>query len=114
MEKQRPGRALRVALLPAGLAIASLLPAFGLAEPTSGPLAAVFPPWWSSARVLEAAASAGRIVGVGAAPFVVIVAAEPGGRPDHDSLRLHAAGAWLLLDPQYLGGCGTSLPLKDA
>jgi hypothetical protein len=72
-------------------------------------VAAVFPPWWSSAQAASAAASAGQIAGAGGAPFILILRGEPGALAP----RLRAAGAWLLLDPDAAGQCnplGTTLP----
>ena len=85
------------------LAAGSLLAsgALALGPPASGPVAALFPPWWSATRALVAAASAGTPVRFGAAAFVVVV------MPDTQDAasRLRRAGAWVLLDPQALGGC---------
>ena len=69
-----------------------------MAPPAAGPVAAVFPPWWDSAQVLQAAAAAGPVVRFGALPFIVVVV------PEHRHL-LRPAGAWLVLDPRALGGC---------
>src|SRR5271155_3866907 len=68
------------------------------APPADGPVAAVFPPWWSDVHAIASASLAGAVMRLGAAPFVVIVAAG-----DRVSLRRH--GAWLLLDPRAAGGC---------
>ncbi len=67
-----------------------------------GALAAVFPPWWSAARVFSAAAKAGDILDSGAVPFIPIVKSPKPGL----GARLHAAGALLLLNPLDAGGCG--------
>ena len=67
-------------------------------------MAAVFPPWWSSAQTASAAASAGQIAGAGGAPFILILRGEP----DALATRLRAAGAWLLLDPDAAGQCNPS------
>jgi hypothetical protein len=63
--------------------------------------AVIFPPWWSAAQALNAAASAGDITGVGALPFILVV------RSDAPRLkaRLRQAGALLLLDPRAAGTC---------
>jgi hypothetical protein len=72
-----------------------------LTPPTSGPVAAVFPPWWTAGRALLAAAKAGPVVRFGAS-FVVIVV------PDvrHPVSALRHGGAWFVVNPQLLGGCG--------
>jgi hypothetical protein len=81
-----------LAVLPLGVATACLL-----APPATGPVAAVFPPWWDDARSI---ATAGRVIRFGAFGFVVVSAAD---RPG-----LRAAGAWLLLDPRAIGACAPS------
>jgi hypothetical protein len=82
-----------------GTAIAALM--LGASAPAEGPVAALFPPWWSSADVVMAAGSAGRIVRLGSVHFIVVVA--PDGSDTTE--RLHAAGAVLVLDPIIAGGC---------
>ena len=70
--------------------------------PAGTVLAAVFPPWWSATRSFLAASAAGvAIIRAGAIPAILVV------RLDHaeSRIRLREAGAWLLLDPQALGGC---------
>ncbi len=68
----------------------------------AGPVAALFPPWWSAREAFGAAAAAGgTILRTGAWPTLLVVAS-----PDtRFAAHLHAAGALLLLDPQALGGC---------
>jgi hypothetical protein len=53
-------------------------------------------------RSVVAAASIGSVVRIGAVPFIVVV------QPDRHGLQAPAARnpAWLVLDPQALGGCG--------
>ncbi|MGC9271110.1 hypothetical protein [Acidiphilium sp.] len=70
-----------------------------MAPPAQGPVAAVFPPWWSGARALQAAASAGAVLRFGGYRFVVV--ALPRRR-----VMLERAGAWVLLDPLASGICG--------
>lgn len=70
------------------------LPAAGSAEP----VAAVFPPWWGSARAALAALPAGEVAGFGGAGFVVLL-------PRADAEALRKAGAWLILPAALLGGC---------
>lgn len=64
--------------------------------------AGVFPPWWSPAQSLDAASRAGAIVGVGAAPFVIIVRAPQGAAAP----RLQAQGALVALDAGLARLCG--------
>jgi len=64
-------------------------------------VAAIFPPWWSQARSVAAAASAGDILGVGGAPFVVIVH----GDPITLTRRAQTAGALFVLASDPLGYC---------
>ena len=75
-------------------------PLLVLTEPVDGPdVAAVFPPGWQPAEAV-ARADVG-LVRFGAFGNIGIV--EIG---DPDALaRLRAAGAWLTLPPQALGGC---------
>ena len=96
----------------AGLVLGSTLAIFatlgatvaaGAAPRDPSRVAAVFPPWWTSVRSASAAASAGQIAGAGGAPFILILRGEPG----ELSQRLHAAGAWLLLDPDAAGQCNS-------
>ncbi len=96
---------LRMLLLPTVIFAASLLGAMGvmLAPPSSGPVAAVFPPWWGSVRSIIAASAAGSVVRFGA-PFVMIV--EPNVRSPVVTLQHN--GAWFVLNPQFLGGCGNT------
>jgi len=63
--------------------------------------AAVFPPWWSSQRSLDAAARAGAITGLGAVPFIVLLRASDPGL----AARAHAAGALVLVDSARNGLC---------
>lgn len=91
------------------LAPPATLCAFGLlaalvplcAPPPSGPVAALFPPWWSTARAVIAGAEAGPVIRIGGLGAVVVIAAGD----DAARHRLRASGAWLLLDPQRIGGC---------
>jgi hypothetical protein len=82
------------------LAAAAALP-LGSPAPAEGPVAALFPPWWRAADVFAAAGSAGLIVRPGPVSFVVIVAPEAGRIAE----RLRAAGAILVIDPVFVGGC---------
>lgn len=89
-----------LAVLGAGLGLFAAA-AVGAEPRTPGRVAAVFPPWWSPAQVVGAAASAGDISGAGGAPFVVILR----GDPSDLSRRARAAGALMLLDPALAGVC---------
>jgi hypothetical protein len=82
-----------------GLVAAALL---GLRPGDPSTAAGIFPIWWSQGRTFDAAARAGAVVGMGAAPFVAIARSEHG---DIVS-RLHAAGAWLVIDPGLAKACG--------
>ncbi|VIO68149.1 hypothetical protein CI1B_19350 [Bradyrhizobium ivorense] len=65
-------------------------------------VAVAFPPWWGAQRALLAVASANAaIVRMTAVPTLLVV------RPDRDDglQRLHAAGAWLTLDPRAIAAC---------
>lgn len=83
--------------------LASLFAAAAIEAPASDPsrVAAIFPPWWSGPRAIAAAASVGDIVGVGGAPFVVIL------HGDSETLarRVRAAGALLTLTSNIAGFC---------
>jgi hypothetical protein len=62
----------------------------------------VFPPWWGAIRAVDAAAEGGAVLHLGPTDFVVFVAPDAVlGRE-----RLWRAGAWLLLNPRGLIGCG--------
>lgn len=71
-------------------------------RPDSEAVAAVFPPWWSGAKALTAAASAdASIIRTGA--FATIMIVKPA---THDGLeKLREAGALLTIDPQAIGAC---------
>jgi hypothetical protein len=90
--------------LPGVLCALSLVAALALSlqPPASGPVALLFPPWWSAMRSVVAAASIGSIIRLGAVPFIVVV------QPDRSGSRgrIGRSEAWLVLDPQALGGCG--------
>jgi hypothetical protein len=88
------------------LCLAAAVAALTQAGPGSiaGPVAAVFPPWWHAAEVFTAAGTAGRIVRFGSVRFVVIVAPEDPGMAE----RLRAAGAILVIDPMFVGGCSSA------
>lgn len=86
-----------------GAACATLVMAMSAAAaPTDAArVAAVFPPWWSSARVMEAAATAGDIAGAGAHSSILIVSSGAPGL----AARLRDAGAVVLLSPGLAGLC---------
>ena len=88
------------------LAVASLLVvgASSLGAAPGGPIAVLFPPWWSGTQAMLAAAAGGLPVRFGAVRFIVVLVPD---MPDAARL-LHRAGAWLLLDPRVLGGCAAA------
>jgi hypothetical protein len=91
-------------LVPFALLLASVLltACLALKPMPDKPVAALFPPWWSAARVMASAAGTnGAIVRFGGFQTVLILAA---GGPDLTD-RLRRAGAWLVVDPGILGGC---------
>ncbi|PIB90845.1 hypothetical protein [Caulobacter sp. FWC2] len=96
-----------VALSILGAALGLVAAAAVDAQPrTPGRVAAVFPPWWSPARVIGAAGSAGDIAGVGAVPFIVILRASSDTKTPADlSQRARSAGALALFDPALAGAC---------
>jgi hypothetical protein len=72
------------------------------ARPGADVVAVAFPPWWSNARAILAAASANaEIVRLTAVPSLVVV--RPRG---NDGLaQLRKAGGWLVMDPRALAAC---------
>jgi hypothetical protein len=101
-------RALSQGLVIVALAVCGLLAAL-IGGPVSGQVAAVFPPWWDRMRTVNAAAEGGSVLRLGPLNFVVLVA------PDdlHGREQLWRAGAWLLLNPRGLSGCGTDMGVKS-
>ena len=85
--------------------VASLFAAatLGLRPADAREAAGVFPFWWSEARAISAAANAGQIVAVGAAPFVVIARTDT----PNVAQALRAQGAWLVIDPGLAAACGS-------
>jgi hypothetical protein len=76
----------------------------GFRPPTAvgTPVAAIFPPWWDDVHVFTAAASTGgAIVREGAWSNILVVISDEGDLPH----RLHAAGAWLVVNPIALDAC---------
>jgi hypothetical protein len=100
----RGGSCLGVWSLPGAVSLLSLMAALALSlQPDgTGPVALLFPPWWSAMRSVVAAASVGSVVRLGAFPFIVVV--QP--TRDGPTGRIGRGRAWLALDPQALGGCG--------
>jgi hypothetical protein len=90
------------------LLIASFTGIAGLsfqARPGAEVVAVAFPVWWDSQQAFSAAASANAaIVRVTAVPSLLVV------RPDgvEGLSRLHAAGAWFVIDPQAIAACFTN------
>ena len=64
-------------------------------------VAAVFPPWWTSAQAVAAAGSAGDIAAAGGAPFILILR----GNATDLAQRARSAGALFILDPDLAGVC---------
>ena len=50
-------------------------------------VAALFPPWWSPAHVLRAAAAAGDVLGFGRLPSIVVIHADQAGLPARAAAR---------------------------
>lgn len=72
-------------------------------------VAAIFPPWMARERALAAVISAGGlVVRQGAVGSILVVHGNDPGVIG----RLHAAGAWLVIDPVAFGGC--LLPPRNA
>lgn len=97
-----PALALTIASLGAAVA-------FEAGPRTPRQIAAVFPPWWSQARVLAAAGEAGAITAIGGARNVVVVVADDDLLPG----RLSAAGALLQLNPSLTGLCAEPSDQSD-
>ena len=68
-------------------------------------VAVVFAPWTDEATAMSrVGAAGGAVIRAGGADFISVAIPQS---PDFaDAIR--AAGAWLLLDPQLVGGCMTS------
>ena len=97
---KRPAWLNAAALLVAGFIATAALSL--QARPDSDVVAVAFPPWWSNARAIVAAASAhADIVRLTAVPSLLVV------RPEgNDGLaQLRRAGGWLVMDPQALAAC---------
>ncbi len=70
------------------------------------PVAAVFPPWWTSGQVFAAAARADApVIRVGAFSSILVMPSASA----ELSRRLREAGALLLLDARAAGGCAVKL-----
>jgi hypothetical protein len=93
-----------------GAACATLVMAMSAAAAPMGAtrVAAVFPPWWTGARAIDAAATAGSIAGAGATASILIVSSDAPGL----AARLRAAGAMMLLSPGLAGLC--DVPAREA
>ena len=85
------------------LGVASVVPVVWLeALPRGGDeVAAIFPPWIGRERAFAEAAAAGLVVRRGARDWILVVHGDDAGLVD----RLHAAGAWAVVDPVAFGGC---------
>ena len=109
MTQGAPARRMMMAAPAFALALASLAAAVVLGAGPRSPheIAAVFPPWWTSARTFAAAQRAGAVTAFGSVNAVVIVVSDE----EMLAQRLYAEGALLLLDPVATGLCG---PRKEA
>lgn len=96
-----------LSFVPATLAGAAMLVAAtvgGLAPNAdgTGPVAAVFPPWWSARDVMAGLARTdAAILREGFSSSIILASSPTPGLAD----RLRAAGAMLVLDPQAAAGC---------
>ncbi|CAN5355475.1 hypothetical protein BH10PSE10_BH10PSE10_00900 [soil metagenome] len=69
-------------------------------------VAAIFPPWWSAKRAMQATAAAGAsVIRTGVIPSIMVV------QPAHDDglTKLRAAGAWFAMDPRAVAACFSGL-----
>lgn len=64
---------------------------------------AIFPPWWSAERSLDAASRVAGVTGFGALPFIIAVA----GRQGDLETELRAAGAIAVVDGRRFAFCGS-------
>ena len=91
------------------LAAASVLSVAALqAEPRDATrVAAIFAPWTSAEQAIARVAQAGgRVVRPGLIDAIVVVQGDDGDLAG----RLHAAGAWAVVDPAAWGGCLAGRP----
>lgn len=90
---------------PAGLALASavVLLAFGSRSADAREAAGVFPPWWSRTEVMQAAAAAGEVRDLGAAPFIIVIR-DPDGQAAE---KLRRAGALFSVAPAGSATCAS-------
>lgn len=73
-------------------------------------VAVVFAPWVGEAQAMSLVAeSGGALVRTGAFSFITVAIPKA---PDF-AARVRSAGAWILLDPQFLDGC-FSLPSSSS
>jgi len=81
-----------------------ILPLLLVAAPSDerNGVAVVFAPWVGEAQAMSLVAeSGGAIVRTGAFSFITVAIPKA---PDF-AARIRSAGAWILLDPQFLEGC---------
>lgn len=77
-------------------------------RPQARSVAAVYPPWWSDARIGEAAASAGSIAAGGGLRNVILLAGAPG----EIAGRARRSGALFLIDTRAARFCADPLALS--
>jgi hypothetical protein len=103
-ESARHGAGPYLAACAAILGGLALVVVAGLGPHGDGRVVAVFPPWWSQARALRAAASVGLVGAVGGVRNVILIKGDSAGL----ERRANAAGALLLLDPIASIGCASA------
>ena len=65
-------------------------------------VAVIYAPWTSAEAALRSATDAGgRFVRFGGTSFVAVAIPDD----EHYAARAYAAGAWFVLDPQFLASC---------
>jgi hypothetical protein len=86
------------------LGAAGGLASIAWASPGAETLIAIYPPWWTQARIWTAALSVGEVADVGGAPFVLVIHSAGPDAPG----RAVRSGAVFTLDPGASGPCTSS------